>query len=251
MWHAKPFIPSLNRACMPFHRLSLLPPLPLLCSSSLSSLSSFPSLSSPPSPLLPLLPPLPPFPLLFSLSSSFSTDWYHQCLFSGPLGVGGISPLSFEFHPQTITNFVCFFCFFLFFGYSSHFLSPQKQLLPQKYISRKKTLGTTEGTLLSFWLPSLLSEAPVYISSLSAWTLASVHMYISFSVHISWISSQRERATQLTKGPGLYNKCSPNTASHTKRKESSIRDKKAAVHNTRITTATGFSMHVHVHYLIM
>ena len=133
MWHAKPFIPSLNRACMPFHRLSLLPPLPLLCSSSLSSLSSFP-----PSPLLPLFPPLPPFPLLFSLSSSFSTDWYHQCFFFRAFG-GGISPLSFEFHPQTITNFVCFFCFCFFFLDILHIFSPHKSNYSPKstYLEKK------------------------------------------------------------------------------------------------------------------
>ena len=51
--------------------------------------------------------------------------------FSGPLG-GKFLPLSFEFPPQTATNFVWFF------GYYSHFLSPQKQFPPQNYISRKK-----------------------------------------------------------------------------------------------------------------
>ena len=54
----------------------------------------------------------------------------YPVFFSGPLG-GEISPLSFEFPPQTITNFVCFVDIFHIF------LSPQKQFPPQNYISRK------------------------------------------------------------------------------------------------------------------
>ena len=53
-----------------------------------------------------------------------------QCFFSGPLG-GKFLPLSFEFAPQTITNFVLF-CFL-------HFLSQQKQFTP-KTTSLENTL---------------------------------------------------------------------------------------------------------------
>ena len=54
-----------------------------------------------------------------------SHDVVHPVFFSGPL--------SFEFPPQTKTNFVCFLDIFHIF------LSPQKQFPPKNYISRKNT----------------------------------------------------------------------------------------------------------------
>ena len=53
----------------------------------------------------------------------------HAVFFSGPLG-GKFPPLSFEFPPQTITNFVVVFL---------HFLSQQKQF-PPKTTSLENTL---------------------------------------------------------------------------------------------------------------
>ena len=54
----------------------------------------------------------------------------HAVFFSGPLG-GKFSPPKFWISPPNNNEFR------LFFGYSSHFLSPQKQFPPQNYISRK------------------------------------------------------------------------------------------------------------------
>ena len=71
-------------------------------------------------------------------------DWYMcngfaghtQCFFSGPL-VGEIPPppLSFEFPPQTVTNFVCF-------QNILHIFSPHKSNFPPKTTSLEKTLVT-------------------------------------------------------------------------------------------------------------
>ena len=51
--------------------------------------------------------------------------------FSGPLGGEKIPPLSFEFPPQTITNFVCFLDIL-------HIFSPPKSNFPSKTTSLEK-----------------------------------------------------------------------------------------------------------------
>ena len=68
--------------------------------------------------------------------------------FSGPLGGEIFPPNNNKFH--------------LFLGYSSHFLSPQKQFPPQNYISRKNP----EGEIVRFiHVPSLWSEVGTGVAS--------------------------------------------------------------------------------------
>ena len=60
---------------------------------------------------------------------------FTQCFFFRAFRGGNFPPpLSFEFPPQTITNFVCFLDIFHIF------LSPQKQFPPPKTTSLEKTL---------------------------------------------------------------------------------------------------------------
>ena len=91
---------------------------------------------------------------------SQSKHWSGGCrvcwtFFSGPLGGGGISLLSFEFPPQTITNFVYFLDIL-------HIFSPHKSNFPPKnYISTKNPGWTCSATpdhrsWNDHWLPTQL-----------------------------------------------------------------------------------------------
>ena len=64
-----------------------------------------------------------------SVYSTVGTEYWSSVFFSGPLG-GKLPPLSFEFPPQTITNFVCFLAFSL----------PTKAIPPPETTSLEKTL---------------------------------------------------------------------------------------------------------------
>ena len=63
-------------------------------------------------------------------------------------------PLSFEFPPQTITNFVCFLDIFHIF------LSPQKQFPPKNYISRKNPVCNRIVKGYSILPPSFFTPHP-------------------------------------------------------------------------------------------